>query len=112
MPHAVPHITVSVQAPAKPWWRSRTLWVNAACLALAAAESQVGMLQGVVPGNVYAWLAFALPIVNVALRTITHTALGSSSANGHSATVVQSPPSPLEGPTQSATERPTEGQPL
>jgi hypothetical protein len=60
----------------KPWYRSRTLWFNALCLALAAAEAQVNVLQGVLPGGVYAWLAFVLPVGNAVLRMITSTAVG------------------------------------
>lgn len=60
----------------KPWYRSRTLWFNAICLALAAAEMQLNVLRGVLPGGVYAWLAFVLPVGNAALRLITHTAVG------------------------------------
>ena len=60
----------------KPWYKSRTLWFNALALALAAAELQLNVLRGVLPGGVYAWLAFVLPVGNAALRLITHTAVG------------------------------------
>lgn len=60
----------------KPWWQSRTLWVNAIMLALAAAELQINVLQGVLPGGLFPWLAFTLPVVNAALRLITTTAVG------------------------------------
>ena len=60
----------------KPWYRSRTLWFNAIALALAAAELQLNVLRGVLPGGVYAWLAFVLPVGNAALRLITHTGVG------------------------------------
>ncbi len=60
----------------KPWYRSRTLWFNAICLVLAAAEAQLNVLQGQLPGGVYAWLAFGLPVGNAVLRFITTTAVG------------------------------------
>lgn len=60
----------------KPWYQSRTLWFNAICLALAAAEAQLNVLQGHLPGGVYAWLAFVLPVGNAALRFVTSTAVG------------------------------------
>ena len=60
----------------KPWYRSRTLWFNAIALALAAAELQLNVLRGVLPGGVYAWLAFVLPVGNAALRFVTSTAVG------------------------------------
>lgn len=61
---------------AKPWWKSRTIWINVAMLMLAAAESQLNLLQGVLPGGVFTWLAFALPVVNAGMRFITSTAVG------------------------------------
>lgn len=59
----------------KRWYRSKTLWFNAIVLMLAAAESQLQVLQGVLPGGLYAWLAFVLPVGNAALRFITTTAI-------------------------------------
>lgn len=59
----------------KRWYRSRTLWFNAIVLMLAAAEAQLNVLQGVLPGGLYAWLSFVLPVGNAALRLITTTAL-------------------------------------
>lgn len=66
----------AIQTPTKPWWQSRTLWVNALVLALATAETQLNILQGVLPGGLFAWLAFGLPVVNAALRLITTKAVG------------------------------------
>jgi len=62
---------VHVRTPAKPWWRSRTLWVNAAVLLLAAAEAHLGVLQPLLGLDVYAMLAFALPLANALLRALT-----------------------------------------
>lgn len=59
----------------KRWYRSKTLWFNAVVLALAAAETQLKVLEGVLPGGLYAWLAFVLPVGNAALRFITTTAI-------------------------------------
>lgn len=66
-------ITVTV---VKPWWQSRTLWLNAIVLMLAAAEAKLGVLQGVLPGGLSTWLSFALPVMNAGLRLITSTAVG------------------------------------
>lgn len=52
----------------KPWYRSRVLWINAIAVALLAAESQLNLLQQVLPGNVYQWAAFFLPVINAVLR--------------------------------------------
>lgn len=58
---------------AKPWWQSKTLWLNAIVLSLAAAEDHVGLLQPVLPVNFYQLVAFALPVLNAALRFLTTT---------------------------------------
>lgn len=84
MPDAAPtHLQVTVVPHAKPWWRSRMLAFNAVALALAIAEDRLQLLQPVLPVNVWAVLAFALPVINGALRMVTTTSL----AIGHSAPI-------------------------
>lgn len=56
---------------AKPWWRSRTIKLNALVLVLAAAESQVSVLKGSLGVDAYALVAFGLPLLNAYLRAIT-----------------------------------------
>lgn len=60
---------------AKCWWKSRTLWFNAACSALIALESVTGIIQPHVPVNFYLVMAVALPVSNAILRVITTQAL-------------------------------------
>ena len=55
----------------KPWWQSKTLWVNAVVAALAALEAGTGLLQPFVPANFYALIALCLPVVNAVLRVVT-----------------------------------------
>lgn len=55
----------------KPWWKSRTLWVNASMAALTALEGVTGWLQPYLPVNFYVAMAVALPILNGVLRAIT-----------------------------------------
>lgn len=59
----------------KQWFRSKTLWFNLVVLMLAAAESQLNVLKGALPGGLFAWLAFGLPVANAGLRLISTTAL-------------------------------------
>ena len=73
MPSGVP--VVQVRPPVKHWWKSRTLWLNASVLALAAAETQLQVLQPLMPVNVYAVIAFALPVLNAVLRLRTNSAV-------------------------------------
>ncbi|CAB4123345.1 hypothetical protein UFOVP40_23 [uncultured Caudovirales phage] len=55
----------------KPWYLSKTLWFNIICAALAALESNTGILQPFLPVNFYSALAVGLPVVNGVLRVIT-----------------------------------------
>jgi hypothetical protein len=61
--------------PTKPWWKSKTLWFNALALMLATAEARLNVLQGALPGGLFTWLAFGLPVLNAALRFITTTGI-------------------------------------
>jgi hypothetical protein len=75
MPAGVPVVTVQLQPAAKPWWRSRTLWLNALALGLAVAEARLGLLKNVLPISAFEAAAFALPVLNAVLRLVTSTAV-------------------------------------
>lgn len=62
-------------ADCKHWSRSRTLWVNAIAAALVALEAGTGMLQPHLPVSLYTAVAVGLPVVNAALRVMTHQAV-------------------------------------
>lgn len=55
----------------KPWWQSKTMQINLLASALLLVEANLGVLQTVLPVNVYAVAAFVLPIVNLVLRAVT-----------------------------------------
>ena len=59
----------------KPWWQSRTIWLNVGVALFAAAEAQLHWLQSLLPVNVYAVIAFGLPVINMALRAVTSQAV-------------------------------------
>lgn len=59
----------------KPFWASKTLWFNLVVAALAAAEAASGLLQPLLPGNIYGWLTFALTVGNTVLRVVTTSAV-------------------------------------
>ena len=72
MPSGTPPRNIVVATPAcKPLWKSRTLWFNLVVAGLAAAEASSGLLQPLMPGNVYGWLVFALTVGNAVLRVLT-----------------------------------------
>ncbi len=52
--------------PNKPWWQSKTLWLNFA--AIAAMAVQAGLFGNAIPLE---YQATALAVANVALRLIT-----------------------------------------
>lgn len=55
----------------KPWWKSKTLWVNIVVAVLATLEAATGLLQPYLPAHWYVAVAVGLPVVNVILRVIT-----------------------------------------
>lgn len=61
--------------PKKRWWRSRTLQVNALVAALLALEAGTGLLQPLLPVNIYTAVAVGLPVINAVLRVVTSQAL-------------------------------------
>jgi hypothetical protein len=69
MPDGTPQITITTDA--KPWYQSKTIVINAAVLALGVAEQQLGLLEPVLPVPLWQVIAFALPVINTALRVIT-----------------------------------------
>lgn len=56
---------------AKPWYQSRTLWVNAVAAGMVVLEARTDLLQPLLPVNFYAALAGLLPVVNAVLRCVT-----------------------------------------
>lgn len=60
----------------KAWWRSRTVWANLLIGVLLLAETNLHLLQPLLPLNVYQLTAFVLPILNLFLRAITRTGIG------------------------------------
>ena len=68
--------------PAKPWWRSKTLWFNLLCTLAAAAEAGMGLLQPALPVNAYAVLVFTLVVGNAGLRFVTTQALAGRTQSG------------------------------
>lgn len=52
------------------WWKSKLLWANAVMAGLAALEAGTGILQPLIPANIYAVIAVTLPVVNAMIRVI------------------------------------------
>lgn len=59
----------------KHWWHSRTIWVNVIAAGLLALEASTGMLQPLLPVNLYTAIAVGLPVINAMLRIVTSQAI-------------------------------------
>lgn len=57
------------------WWHSRTIWVNVIAAGLLALEASTGMLQPLLPVNLYTAIAVGLPVVNAMMRIVTSQAI-------------------------------------
>jgi hypothetical protein len=55
----------------KPWWKSKTLWFNAACAALGVAEAQLQLLKPLLGDQAYPILLYAVMVGNAVLRIVT-----------------------------------------
>ncbi len=55
----------------KPWYQSRTLWVNFFMMLGALAEANLGMLQGLLGPKVYYFAILLAGGVNFWLRALT-----------------------------------------
>lgn len=63
---------------AKPWYRSRTLWFNAAAtvpLLADAVASNLGLLQPLIPAKWWPAVLAGITIGNLWLRAVTTSAL-------------------------------------
>ena len=60
----------------KPWYKSKTLILNAVAAGLVALEAGTGMMQPYLPANFYAIVAVGLPVLNAILRIITTQGIG------------------------------------
>ena len=60
----------------KPWYKSKTLIVNAIAAALLALEASVGLIQPHLQSDFYAAFALGLAMVNAVLRVITSKPIG------------------------------------
>ncbi len=65
-----------VVVKAKPRRRSKTYWANLLAIALIGAETQLHILQPLLPVSVFTLAAFTLPIINLVLREFTRGPVG------------------------------------
>lgn len=63
----------------KPWWKSKTLWLNFVATTVAGLTAFVPQLQSLMTPQNFALFSLGVGMVNVMLRFITSQALGASS---------------------------------
>lgn len=69
----------------KPWYQSRTIWVNVLSLIIALAALFAGDTLGL-PPDVVKYATIVLAVANVVLRTVTSEAIaGTPAARAHAA---------------------------
>lgn len=59
----------------KPWYTSKTIWVNAIAAVLAVAEVNFHLLAGKVSPEIYVMAVSLLAGVNLILRAVTTTGI-------------------------------------
>lgn len=55
----------------KDWWKSRTIWINAAVIACAVLGAAIDAVRDALGPAAYLIVVAAVAIINVALRKIT-----------------------------------------
>lgn len=65
----------------KPWYTSKTLWVNAIATALAVVQLNFHLLESSLSSSVYVSAVGALAFINVLLRGITSTGITFTGSN-------------------------------
>jgi hypothetical protein len=68
----------------KPWYKSKTMWLNIATVGGAVVGGVVGLiptLQPLIDPTTYSVTMFIVGLANIVLRSITDTAIGNGDAN-------------------------------
>ena len=65
----------------KPWYTSKTIWVNIVVAVLASLEATTGILKPYLPDHWYVFLAVGLPVINIVLRIVTTQGIGKTNAS-------------------------------
>ncbi len=71
-PRKTPHQTAATN---KPWYQSKTLWLNALAAALVVVEANFSLLQAELGNQAYIASMGALAAANLVLRSITREGL-------------------------------------
>jgi hypothetical protein len=65
----------------KPWYTSKTIWVNIMVAVLASLEATTGILKPYLPDYWYVFLAVGLPVINIVLRIVTTQPIGKANVD-------------------------------
>lgn len=62
----------------KPWWQSKTIWVQVIAFIFAIGAGKAWWPADLTQESVLAWVMGAVAFVNVVLRFVTKSTIGSS----------------------------------
>lgn len=62
---------MSLKSEPKPWWESKTIWLNAAFGVLAVAQATTDALKPFLPPEALGGVLAVVAAANVALRVVT-----------------------------------------
>lgn len=60
----------------KPWWESKTIWLNLAVGVVAVVDASTDVLHSVLPPDVMGGVLAATAVINVVLRAVTGQPVG------------------------------------
>jgi hypothetical protein len=63
-------------AQCKPWWHSKTIWLNTAVAVVAAVEASTDILKQFMPAEAIGPVLAAVGVLNIALRIATGQPIG------------------------------------
>lgn len=68
---------ITIDSACKPWYKSKTMWLNIITAGAVFTEGLSGVLSGMTPllGPALPWVIFGVTLLNLVLRSITDVAI-------------------------------------
>ena len=68
---------ITIEVEPKPWYKSKTMWLNIVTAAAVFTEGLSSVLSGMGPlmGPALPWVIFGVTLLNLVLRSITDVAI-------------------------------------
>lgn len=68
----------------KPWWESKTIWLNVLVGVVGVVEASTDVLKPLLPADVVGGLVTAVALANVVLRAVTKTPVATKKSTAES----------------------------